>query len=299
MRVIGTLENEEQSRIFCDYLTQLHIENQMAIEPDGTSEIWIISEDDVKRATQLLEKFVAAPEDDEYIGATQKAEEIRKQERKEQRRDKKSRAAYIDVRTSVFNRGWASRGRLTLFLIGICGIVAVLSGMGDNFEFVKKLFISEYINPTLPEIKNGHFWRLITPIFIHFGPIHLIFNMLCLYDLGNMIEARKGSLFLGIFVTINAAGSNLLQYIVASTGFGGMSGVVYGLLGYIWMKGKYDPSSRMVLHKSTVTMMIAWFFLCFTGLMGNVANGAHAGGLAIGAAWGFITSPKFKNYFNK
>jgi membrane associated rhomboid family serine protease len=73
-----------------------------------------------------------------------------------------------------------------------------------------------------------------------------------------------------------------------------MSGVVYGLLGYIWMKGKYDPGSRLFLHKTTVAFMISWYFLCFTGMFGPIANGAHTAGLVIGVAWGFISSPKFR-----
>ena len=66
-----------------------------------------------------------------------------------------------------------------------------------------------------------------------------------------------------------------------------MSGVVYGLLGYIWMRGKFDPGSGLYLHPSTVTMMIIWFFACFTPIIPNVANAAHAAGLVIGIAWGY------------
>ena len=70
----------------------------------------------------------------------------------------------------------------------------------------------------------------------------------------------------------------------------GMSGVVYGLLGYAWMKGRFDPGSGLLLHPQTVAMMLIWFFLCLTGLMGNIANTAHAVGLVLGIAWGYASS---------
>ena len=68
-----------------------------------------------------------------------------------------------------------------------------------------------------------------------------------------------------------------------------MSGVVYGLFGYVWMKGKYDPGEGMFLHPSTIMIMLFWFAFCFVGPM-NIANGAHAGGLAVGTLWGYLSS---------
>jgi GlpG protein len=105
-----------------------------------------------------------------------------------------------------------------------------------------------------------------------------------------MIEARKGSWLLLILVLAIAAVSNVAQYIVGGPAFGGMSGVVYGLLGYVWMQGKFRPSSGLALHTQTVTMMIIWFFLCLSGMMGPIANTAHAVGAVVGIAWGFLTA---------
>ena len=62
MRLIGKLEDEDLARTFSDYLTQLDIDNQIAIESDGTFEIWVISEDDIKHTEQLLSKFLESPD---------------------------------------------------------------------------------------------------------------------------------------------------------------------------------------------------------------------------------------------
>ncbi len=292
MRLIGKLEDEDLARTFSDYLTQLDIDNQIAIESDGTFEIWVISEDDIKHAEQLLSKFLESPDDNEYKDVSKKVKKIRKQLRKEE----KQQPPRVDVRTKIFRKGPTSQGSLTLLLIIISVAVSFFSGLGRNYDFLGKLFITKFLHAGLPEIAGGEFWRLLTPIFIHFGIIHLLFNMLWLKDLGSMVEDRKGSWFLGIFVIIVAVASNLAQYLVSTPNFGGMSGVVYALLGYIWMKGKYDPNSRLYLHKTIVTMMIAWYFLCLTGLMGNIANAAHTAGLVIGVAWGYLSSPHFKKF---
>ncbi|MEO6182356.1 MAG: rhomboid family intramembrane serine protease, partial [Verrucomicrobiota bacterium] len=150
----------------------------------------------------------------------------------------------------------------------------------------------------LQEIRSGQVWRIFTPMFIHFGIMHIVFNMLWLRDLGSMIEAREGSWRLLLLVLLTAAGSNLAQYLISipslptmsggRPNFGGMSGVVYGLLGYMWMRGKLDPASGLFLHKSTVTMMLIWLVVCFTGLLGPIANLAHLFGLLIGMGAGFF-----------
>jgi GlpG protein len=65
-----------------------------------------------------------------------------------------------------------------------------------------------------------------------------------------------------------------------------MSGVLYGLFGYIWLRSQCDPNSGLGLSSATVAMMIVWFFLCLFGVIGNVANGTHVVGFILGMAWG-------------
>ncbi|HST02319.1 MAG TPA: rhomboid family intramembrane serine protease, partial [Usitatibacter sp.] len=139
------------------------------------------------------------------------------------------------------------------------------------------------------EIMGGEAWRIVTPMFLHFGPLHLLFNMMWLWDLGRALEILRGRAFYIGFVLATSAASNLAQYAVTGHPvFGGMSGVVYALLGYFWMQGRYNPRAGFALHQSTVIMMIGWFVLCWTGLLGPIANWAHTAGLLLGVAWGFL-----------
>jgi GlpG protein len=110
--------------------------------------------------------------------------------------------------------------------------------------------------------------------------------MMWLYQLGSMIEARQNSLFLFIFVAVSAALSNLGQYVQHGPGFYGMSGVVYALAGYVWMRGKYDPASGLFLDRQSVAILLIWLVVCYTGIIGPIANTAHVVGLLTGMAWG-------------
>ncbi|QQR90927.1 MAG: rhomboid family intramembrane serine protease [Myxococcales bacterium] len=87
--------------------------------------------------------------------------------------------------------------------------------------------------------------------------------------------------------------------IVQNPLFGGMSGIVYGLLGYLWIRGKYDPSYGIRLNPQIVMFMLGWFVLCLTGLVGHVANVVHGAGLFMGAAWGYLASKHWLRVFRR
>jgi GlpG protein len=299
MRMIGHLADEKAARTFTDYLYVQKIESHLDYEkPDGWG-IWVNDEDRVEEAARLLTAFRANPADPKYRAEARSAAELRAEAEKGQE-------AY---RKKVRDRGQLFRpltaygfGPLTLGLIAISVLVAIYSRLGEDTQAIMRLFISDFTetgnfvqwHKYLPEIQHGQVWRLVTPIFIHFGPLHILFNMLWLRDLGSMIEARQSSWTLAALVLVIAVFSNLAQFYYDGPRFGGMSGVVYGLLGYIWMRGKFDPASGLYLHPTTVTMMIVWFFACFTPLIPHIANATHAVGLAMGLAWGYLSSLRYR-----
>lgn len=176
---------------------------------------------------------------------------------------------------------------LTLLLIVICVLLAAISSFGKNIQPLLPFYMSAYTQG-LSEIQSGQLWRLVTPIFLHFGILHLVFNMLWLYQLGGAIETRQSKLFFGLLVLVLAISSNLAQYWFAGSNFGGMSGVVYGLLGYFWQQGVWNPRFGMRLEQPVVIMMAVWFVLCWLGVFGPIANMAHTGGLVLGVLAGFV-----------
>jgi GlpG protein len=143
-------------------------------------------------------------------------------------------------------------------------------------------------------LDSGQYWRFITPIFLHFGLVHLVFNSLWLSMLGSRIEHLNGSSHFILLVLVTGAVSNMAQYLWSgSIYFGGMSGVVYALLGYIWIKHKLVPNPVLQLPPGIVGFMLGWLAVCMTGIVDvvlgvGVANAAHLGGLVIGMLLGLI-----------
>lgn len=136
------------------------------------------------------------------------------------------------------------------------------------------------------------YWRLLTPIFIHFGLLHITFNMLWLWDLGRRVEiVQSGWRLLGITLLIGV-GSNIAQAVYGGVSvFGGMSGVIYGLLGYCWAWGHLRRDPRLLVPTPVLAIMLGWLVICLVGFteflgVGAVANAAHVGGLIMGLVLG-------------
>ena len=146
---------------------------------------------------------------------------------------------------------------------------------------------------------DNQWWRLITPIFIHFSFAHLAFNCLWIFILGEKIENTDGSLIFILLVIFSAILSNCLQYFWTETSlFGGLSGVIYGLIGFC-MTIEFDTQyERYKLPPALYLFMIVWLLLGFAGILdlfgfGSVANFAHLGGLISGILFAMI----YKNIY--
>lgn len=294
MRRIGRLSDEQQAQRFTDYLYAKGIETQVDADSQGRWEIWVLDEDQIEPATSMFDVFLKQPDNERYVTAAHKGQAQRRHDLKA---SMPKRARVIDGRT-LFYKLPVGLGFLTSILIVTSVAVALLTRLGENDRLVQFFTIATYSIEGnsitwisgLPEICHGQIWRLFTPMFVHFGLMHILFNMLWLRDLGSMVEARKGPWLLLTLVLVIAAVSNIAEYKVSGPSFGGMSGVVYGLLGYVWMQGKFNPASGLALHTQTVTLMIVWFFLCLSGAMGPIANTAHAVGAVVGIAWGYASA---------
>ena len=295
MRSIGEILNEADAKRFGDYLYANGIANDVD-EDEGTWTVWIHDDEKITKAEEELSAFHKDSDNQRYAKGAKEAEKLREQEAKDNERATKRQ---IDVRTQLSEQDVGATPYLTFFMIGLCVLAAFFTKVGTAQEATAQWTITEYVvdgsmirwMPGLPEAKSGHIWRVITPIFLHFGFMHVIFNLYWLHFLGGGMEGRLGSFKFGLFILFTAALSNVGQYIVeGSPSFGGMSGVNYALFGYIWIRGGRDPSFGLQLDQSTITILLIWFAICFTGLVGNIANTAHTMGLVIGAAWGWLAA---------
>lgn len=297
MRQIGKLPDESAARRFADFLLTQEISSTV----DAGNEGWIVwghDEDKIEQARAEFERFQQSPDDSRYRESADVAQKIREQERQA---NKQAQKRQVDVRRQ-WNRPTSYQIPITMALIAISVMVAVMTKLGsDNGPLMNLLYFAPiedtgngYVTFAKPSLSalwaimmTGEVWRLVTPVFLHFTFMHILFNMWMLRDLGTAIEIRRNSWrFLGL-VLFTAIVSNFAQYTFKGPLFGGMSGVVYGLFGYIWMKSRFDPQAGFFMAQSTVFILIGWLFLCMTGAMGPVANAAHVAGMISGMVCGY------------
>jgi len=194
------------------------------------------------------------------------------------------------------------RAPVTLGLIALsfCGFLLVY--LNAPMEWLAQLTFTPF-SLTRGQIEfyeaPGEYWRLITPAFIHFGWLHIVFNSLWLWELGARVERVMGSVNMLLLFLVIALVSNVAQFVFGGPGlFGGMSGVVYGLLGFCWVGPLVQPAWNIQPTKGIMVFMVGWLLLCVFGIVevlgfGAIANAAHVGGLVSGAilggAFGFMS----------
>ena len=249
--LFGQLQDEKTAALICKRLGDRGITAQYTRANDGSVGLFVENEEEFDLAHDIYRVSVGMPPKFEIPKET------------------------IEMAKIPF-------GILTKSIIFICVSISVLMWLGDASVVRSVLLISKYTQG-LDEIMNeGQWWRLFTPAIVHFGIMHILFNMLWFKSLGSMIEFTRGKYFFAALVLVSAIFSNLFQWWFKGPSFGGMSGVLYALLGFVWMVKTFNPKEEFSLPMQDVYMMIGWFVLCLTGLLGPIANFAHAGGLFVG-----------------
>ncbi len=184
---------------------------------------------------------------------------------------------------------------ITVTLIAICLFVALITQMGTRLDAVGGLFFprldisdSSQVLALLGQIDGPIVaLRTLTPIFLHFGVLHLVFNMLWMWILGRAIESVLRPGFYLAVIVITAFCGNAAQYLWSmQVNFGGMSGVLYGLIGFIWVWQTLRPASRLQLPPAMIAVFLGALVLMEVLASGFIATAAHVGGLVSGMAAG-------------
>ena len=189
------------------------------------------------------------------------------------------------------------------YIIVLAIFLTLLTNFGLNNSILEHLlFLKKNFNTSFEDTYLIHheWWRLIAPTFLHFSTTHLLFNCLWIYILGSRIERLDGfSIFLFIFI-LSGILSNAGQFFWTQQYlFGGLSGAVYGLLGYCFIIELDGRHGRYGLPEALYLFMFIWLLVGFTGVLsffgfGNVANTAHLVGMIAGFIIGLITKYSLK-----
>lgn len=278
MRQIGTTKDVNLAEKFADVLRAEGIACSVDQDAQGFR-IWVQDDDKVPAAKEEFERFLSDPNHERFQDADIRAAA---RLREDLQRQRASRGKVIRM-ADRWDRPAAQNCPLTFVLIAVSIAVAVFTRLDPQpgaDARIDLLWVST--NGTFDAIRNGEFWRSITPIFLHFGPLHLLFNLFWMRDLGFLIESRVGTFKYLLMTLVIACLSNLFQFMFSGPWFGGLSGLIYGLFGYIWIRGRFEPNTGFDLQSQAVFSMLLWFFLCLFEIIPHVANWAHGVGLVTG-----------------
>ncbi len=206
-----------------------------------------------------------------------------------------ARQSRPDVRTRA--RYWSARQptlvtyALMALNLGVFAWLAFqdpdsLSGRGNITEGQFDLGLAK------PLLAQGEWYRLVTSGFLHFGIIHIAFNMLLLYQLGQLLEPAIGRIRFALLyfsaLLAGSAGAILLQ---PNELVGGASGAVFGLMGAAFIGLRHRGVNPLTTGLGTVLVLN----LLITFTLPGIAIGGHIGGLIGGAVAGWVVlAPSYK-----
>ncbi|QXH34370.1 rhomboid family intramembrane serine protease [Pseudomonas muyukensis] len=262
---------------FLDLLARLDIRHQVS-EEEGQHVLWV-DEALAERVRGLYQRF---PEGEAEV------------------RRRRGSVMVVERRPPLAEQLRAAK--MTLFVLIASLLVAAITALGANlatlgwFTFLQFEVQGDYLYFTslAQEMAEGQWWRLVSPMLVHFGWLHLLMNALWYWELGRRVERRQGPWPLLALTLLFALVSNLAQHFTSGPSlFGGLSGVLYGLLGHVWLYQRLAPDKVYRLPPGTVGSLLIWLLVCLSGLItllgfGQIANAAHVGGLLIGCLTGLL-----------
>lgn len=286
MRKIGTLEQVALGRRFTAFLEEAGILAELRTGAAEAAEIWVHEERHVARARALFDEFREDPQAARFEAAAAGSESLRPVARPRL------------PRPSARSGRWRAAGTngATFALVTLALLVTVASQhMSRDSAVTRMLNFFPYQNhgdaASLPAaggwgalLTGLEVWRVVTPIFLHLNWTHIFFNGYMLIFLGSQVEMRSGVLRYLLLVLVLAVASNVAQSFTSQF-FGGLSGVNYGLAGFVWIKMRYQPNLGYGINPGTVLLLVVWLVICLFNE--RIANAAHFTGLAAGLAIGF------------
>ena len=318
MRKLHTFEQELDANRFTAVLTVNQVEAQVLRSNDNQWDLWIIDEDALSQAGKLLGEYQSNPDSPQIQMALAKAKKIQ-QQLKQEKAERIKQAKKIEVRTQFRDphhmmAAMQRKDTLTRKIILLCAIVFGASLVFQSQDGSQENFVRNALEAQFQQISQGQIWRLITPVFVHgtgqeflFDFLHIFFNMYWMYWLGTRLEIQFGlKTYLGLFLIAGVA-SILVPLLTPETGLPGirglgggsvvgMSGVVYGVIGFGWCKMKMKPSVGMLITPFVLMFSIGWMLFGIVsasssqgvGYISSISHLAHLVGLLTGAMYAFV-----------
>ena len=171
-------------------------------------------------------------------------------------------------------------GWVTWLILATCVVVTLATWFGSNS-------LTNWLRWSTEDIVTGQWWRTVTPVFLHFNAFnaifaHILFNGSAWLMLGGLIESREGALHLLLLFLLSALVGDVAGGYFYGSYYGGLSGVCFALIGYVWLRGFEVPEYRKVIKPPLFYASIVYMLAGFVGLIPGMADWVHAAGLATG-----------------
>ncbi|KNC90169.1 rhomboid family intramembrane serine protease GlpG [Trabulsiella odontotermitis] len=266
MLMITSFTNPRVAQAFVDYMATQGI--ILTIQQHTQTDVWLADESQADRVQRELAQFLENPADPRYLAASWQAGHTN------------SGLQYHRFPFLATLRGNA--GPVTLIIMTLCIVIfLIMNAVGDRTVMA---WLAWPFDPSL----KFELWRYFTHAFMHFSVLHILFNLLWWWYLGGAVEKRLGSGKLIVITVVSALLSGFIQQKFSGPWFGGLSGVVYALMGYVWLRGERDPQSGIYLQRGLIIFSLIWLVAGWFDLFGMaMANGAHVAGLAVGLVMAF------------
>ena len=269
MLMITSFSNPRIAQAFVDYMATQGV--VLTIQQHTQWEIWLADESQAARVQAELTRFMENPADPRYLAASWQSG---------QTNSGLHYRRFPFLATLRENAGPFTLGILVITIL----VFLLMSIIGDQPVMIWLAW------PYDPSLKFD-VWRYFTHALMHFSVLHILFNLLWWWYLGGTVEKRLGSGKLVVITVISALLSGFVQYHFSGPWFGGLSGVVYALMGYAWLRGERDPQSGVFLPRGLIGFALIWLIAGWVDLFGmSIANGAHVAGLLVGLAMAFVDS---------
>ncbi|WP_099609439.1 rhomboid family intramembrane serine protease GlpG [Vibrio coralliilyticus] len=270
-----SISNPRMAQAFIDYMASRHIDIKMMPEGSGQFALWLADSQHQIEAEAELQHFLDNPSDAKYQAASWDMAESRT-----------SQFSYQSP--SMLAMVKAKAGPVTLAVMLVCIVIFALQQFGAGQAVFSALHF-----PALAG-QEWQLWRWVSHAVLHFSVMHIAFNLLWWWQLGGDIEQRLGAKKLLQLFVVSAALSGAGQYWVEGANFGGLSGVVYALVGYLWMLGYKAPQLGLNMPKPIIGFMLVWLVLGFVQPFMAIANTAHLVGLISGVVFGLADASRAK-----
>jgi len=141
-----------------------------------------------------------------------------------------------------------------------------------------------------PLFVHGQYWRIFTYAYLHFGAMHILFNMFALYQAGTVLEEEIGRERFFTVYNLSLLGGGLFNIVAGMINphpMAGASGAVFGLIGFGAAYGHCLGGPRGEMLRSFFMRWVV-YALIFTFLVPGISISAHLGGLLTGALCGYL-----------